>query len=195
MAGVTNSDRGRDTLTAVLSSFELRDVLRLDLAFGLIGAGAGVYAALDAPEVLSSVAGTTAQMFGVIVGLALAAVAVQSAFMNQAFLRKTKAIGRDPVRYLEPMLFTVALGVFGIVAVIVLSALSPTAPPAVLAVIAGLSGLFVAWTLGSMLYNLSSLISFVRLQADAADIPDDLDIITPRASPKPNDGRGDAAEQ
>lgn len=194
MAGVTDSDRRRDTLTAVLTSFELRDILRLDLLFGLIAAAAGVYAALDAPEVLSGVASTTAQTFGVIVGLALAAVAVQSAFMNQAFLRKTKAIGRDPVRYLEPMLFTVTLGVFGIVAVIVLAALSPTAPAAVLAVVSGISGLFVAWTLGSLLYNLSTLISFVRLQADAADVPDDLDILAPRPV-RSEDARRSAGDQ
>lgn len=173
----------RDSVISLLSRFELRSVIRLDLAFAFVGGACGVWVAFDNPTVLASTANTTAQAFGVIVGLALAAVAVQSAFMDQTFMRKSKMIGRDPVEYLAPMLFTVTVGVFGIVAVIVVSALSPEAPTPVLAAAAGAAGFFIAWTLGGLLYNLSTLISFVRLQSDAADVPDDSDVVTPISRP------------
>jgi hypothetical protein len=188
MDDVARSAEQRDSLIGALLEFRLRQVLRLDLAFAMAGGAAAAYAAIDDPKTLHSAVGPTAQAFGVIVGLALASVAIQAAFMNQPFLRKVKAIGRDPVKFLTPMLFTVTVGVFGMVAIIVLSAISPAAPSAVLGTVAGLAGFFVAWTLGSLLYNMSTLISFVRLQADAADIPDDFETLPTQTNRQPGNG-------
>jgi cytochrome bd-type quinol oxidase subunit 2 len=172
--------KSSDSLLSVLLDFKLSQILGLDLLLGIGGAGGAGYLALNHPESLRDAASASAQIVGVIVGLSLAGVAIQAAFFDQAFLRKSRSIGADPIRYLAPMLFTTTLGVLAALATIVVIAVPSTAPDWLLATSAGIAGFLVFWTLGSLLHNLTTLVSFVRLQADAADVSDDLPVLKPK---------------
>ena len=83
---------------------------------------------------------------------------MQAAFFDRAFLRKLPAIGRDPVSYLAPFLFTATIGVFAMLGLLVLAALPSAAPAAALGPVAGVTGLFAVWTLVSLLPCLSTLV-------------------------------------
>lgn len=156
--------------------FHLSEILRYDLAVGVVGGAAGVCAAFFAPESLSDGAAVVGTMVGVVIGAVIAGVAVQGAFLDQPFLRKLRAIGSDPVRHMAPFLFTAALGVVAALAIITLAFLPETAPTAVLAPVAGFAGLTSFWTLASLLPCLDTLVQFVRLRDDAAMIPDDIQV-------------------
>jgi hypothetical protein len=114
---------------------------------------------------------------GVVVGAVIAGISFQAAFMDQAFLRKLRAIDRDPVHYLAPFLFTALLGVVSMLLLIVLSALSPTAPRLAYALTAPPAGMLTAWTIASLIPGLSTLVQFVGLKMDALDVPDDIDVV------------------
>lgn len=156
--------------------FKLSEILRLDLLVGVAGAAGAVTLALVNPDALMRAVPTAATLVGVIIGAVLAGVAVQAAFMDQAFLRKLRAINRDPVRYLAPFLFTGVSGVVAMFFILIISAMTKDTQKAVLAVSAGLTGGATAWSLASVLPCLSTLVQFVGLKMDALDVPDDIDI-------------------
>ena len=154
--------------------FSLSEVLRLDFVVGLVGGGAAVWLALSRPAALQPVAGVAVGVVGVIIGAVIAGLSVQAAFLDQAFLRKVVAIGRDPVRYLAPFLFTAVIGVLAMLLLITLASLTPSVNKAVLGTVAGLTGFFTVWTVVSLLPGLATLIQFVGLKVDALDVPDDI---------------------
>ena len=156
--------------------FKLSEVLQIDLGVGVLAAGAAVAMALNEPAALLRAVPVAAGLVGVIIGAVLAGVAVQAAFMDQAFLRKLRAINRDPVRYVAPFLFTGVTGVFGMLGLIVLSTLSAEMNVAVLAVTGGFGALFTVWSLTRILHCLAVLVQFLGLKMDAIDVPDDIDI-------------------
>lgn len=156
--------------------FKLSEVLQLDFALGaLAGVSAFVMAWVE-PEALLRTVPVAAGLVGVILGAVLAGVAVQAAFMDQPFLRKLRAINRDPVHYLAPFLFTGAIGVFGMLGLVVLSAASKDTYVVVLGVVGSVSGFFTVWSMASILHCLAMLVQFVGLKMDAIDIPDNIDI-------------------
>ncbi|GAA3516575.1 hypothetical protein FHR32_000303 [Streptosporangium album] len=156
--------------------FKLSEVLQLDFALGVLAGGAAVSMALVEPEALLRTVPVAAGLVGVILGAVLAGVAVQAAFMDQPFLRKLRAINRDPVHYLAPFLFTGVIGVFGMLGLVVLSAMSKDTNVAVLAVTGTVSGLFTVWSMASILHCLAMLVQFVGLKMDAIDLPDDVEV-------------------
>lgn len=123
-----------------------------------------------------------------VVGAVIAGVAIQSAFLDQSFLRKLRAISRDPVSYLTPFLFTAAIGVFALLGLLVLSAMSATATTWVLASLGAFVGLFSFWAVASLLSGMATLIQFVGLRQDAIDVPDDIDIKPERRSTQASQG-------
>jgi hypothetical protein len=152
------------------------DVLQIDLFIGVAGGAGGLVLGLNYPAKLVGAVSVTAGVVGVVIGAVIAGVAIQSAFLDQSFLRKLRAIGRDPVVYLTPFIFTAAIGVFALLGLLVLSAMSPTANKAVLATLGALVGFFSFWAVSSLLPGMATLIQFVGLRQDAIDVPDDIDI-------------------
>ncbi|MBU8825819.1 hypothetical protein [Mycolicibacterium goodii] len=159
-----------------LRTMSVGEVLQIDFWIGLVGAGGGLYLGLNYPAQLIGAVSVTAGVVGVIIGAVIAGVAVQAAFMDQSFLRKLRAIGRDPVNYLTPFLFTTVIGVFALLLLLVLSAMTPTANVASVAIVGALVGWLSSWTVASLLPGMATLIQFVGLRQDAIDVPDDIDI-------------------
>lgn len=152
------------------------ELLQIDFWIGLVGAGGGLYLGINHPTQLIGAVSVAAGVVGVIIGAVIAGVAVQAAFMDQSFLRKLRAIGRDPVDYLSPFLFTTVTGVFALLLLLILSAMTPTANVASLAIVGTLVGWLSSWTVASLLPGMATLVQFVGLRQDAIDIPDDIDI-------------------
>lgn len=111
---------------------------------------------------------------GAITGLALAGLGIQAAFLDQSFLRKLRAIKRQPTRYLAPLLFTTTLGVFASLSVLILAGSPRTAPTGYVATVGAFTGFFSFWMLGSLLHNLTTLVQYVMLQSDASAVNDDV---------------------
>ncbi len=153
-------------------NFRASDVLRFDLLIGLLGCGGGIWLALASPKTLARVLPLAATIVGIVIGAVLAGVAVLAAFLDQSFLRKLRAINREPVRYLSPFLFTATLGVLAALFVLAVVALPKSTPTWVLATGAGVTGLFTFWTIASVIPNLNTLVQFVGLQYDASDVPE-----------------------
>ena len=161
-------------LRKALGSVTLGELLGVDLLVGLVGLGGGIWIGLEHPDRLNDLSGTLASVVGVVVGAVVAGIAVQTAFLDQSFLRKLQAIGRDPVRYLVPFIFTATLGVFAMLSLIVVGALiRETSAEWLAAGLGGAAGLFAFWTVASLLPGMATLIQFVGLRTDALDVPDD----------------------
>jgi hypothetical protein len=155
---------------------KLSELLQVDFFLGLLGGSASLTLALVAPDALLRGVAIAAGLVGVILGAVIAGVSIQAAFFDQAFLRKLRAIGREPVYYLAPFLFTVVIGVAAMLGLLVLAVLTPAAHPAVLGVAGGVTGFAVVWTIASLLPCLATLVQFIGLKMDALDVPDDIDI-------------------
>jgi hypothetical protein len=158
-------------------AFTPREIFRADFFLGVAGAGGAAAMAVIAPGALLRGVSVAAGLVGVIIGSVIAAVAVQTAFMDQSFLRKLRAINREPVRYLAPFLFTASISVFAMLGLIILSTLSDKSNVVLLAAVGSLTGLFTVWAIASLLYCLDTLIQFVGLKMDAVDVPDDIELI------------------
>jgi len=155
---------------------KLSELLQLDFWLGLVGGAGALAVALVEPTAILRTVAMTGELVGIILGAVIAGVAVQAAFFDQAFLRKLRAINRDPVRYLAPFLFTAVTGVVAMFGLLIMSTLSPESPPPLLGAAAGVTGFFTVWTIASLLPCLSTLVQFVALKTDALDVPDDIDV-------------------
>jgi hypothetical protein len=158
-------------------AFTPSEILRADLFLGVAGAGGAAAMAVIAPAALLRGVAVAAGLVGVIIGSVIASVAVQTAFMDQSFLRKLRAINRKPVRYLAPFLFTASISVFAMLGLIVLSTLSDKSNVVLLGAVGSLTGLFTVWAVASLIYCLDTLVQFVGLKMDAVDVPDDIELI------------------
>ena len=162
---------------------KVSEILQVDFLVGLAGGAGAVTAAIVAPAALLGTLGVASQVMGVVVGAVIAGVSIQAAFFDQSFLRKLRAIGRDPVVYLAPFLFTAVLGVVAMIGMLVLATLTATTRPPVLPVVGGITGFLTVWALASVLPCLATLVQFIGLKMDALDVPDDIDIqIKPKRS-------------
>ncbi|MEV4756018.1 hypothetical protein AB0J86_13020 [Micromonospora sp. NPDC049559] len=157
--------------------FKLSELLRVDLGVGVVFGATALTLSFIYPDAVLRAAPGAIGVVGVIVGAVIAGISFQAAFMDQAFLRKLRAIGSEPVYYLAPFLFTAVLGVLSMLSLIVMSAVSAKAPEALIALISTPTALVTAWTIASLVPGLATLVQFVGLKMDALDIPDD--IVTP----------------
>lgn len=153
--------------------FKASEFLKIDLLAGLLGGAGGALLGTLRPELLSSGLPTLAGLVGVVIGAVLAGAAIQSAFMDEKFLAKVHRIGRDPVTYLAPFLFTAVLGVFAALAVTALAFTSITAPGWWLGTISGVAGFFSVYTVVSLIPGLDTLVQFIGLKSLAAQVPDE----------------------
>lgn len=159
-----------------LRQLSLGEVLQVDFWIGIAGCIGGLVLGLKYPAQLLGAVSVAAGVVGVVIGAVIAGVAIQSAFLDQSFLRKLRAIKKDPVDYLTPFLFTTVIGVFALLSLLVLSVTTPTANTAALATLGAIAGLFSSWAVASLLPGMATLIQFVGLRQDAIDVPDDIDI-------------------
>lgn len=153
--------------------FRASELLSIDLLAAVGGGVGGALLGIHHPQLVASGLGTLSGLVGVIIGAVLAGAAIQAAFMDERFLAKVHRIGRDPVRYLAPFLFTAVLGVAAAVALTALAMTSVTAPGWWRGTITGLTGFLSLYTLVSLLPGLSTLVQFIGLKSLAAQVPDD----------------------
>lgn len=159
-----------------LRQMSLGEVLQIDFWIGLAGGVAGLVLALKYPGQLVGAVSVVAGVVGVVIGAVIAGVAIQSAFLDQSFLRKIRRINKNPVDYLTPFIFTTVIGVFALLSLLALSVVTATANVAALSTLGTLAGLFSCWAVASLLPGMATLIQFVGLRQDALDVPDDVDI-------------------
>lgn len=153
--------------------FKISEMVRIDLGIGAIfGLAALVLSFVNPESVLRSVAGAV-QIVGVVVGAVIAGISFQAAFMDQAFLRKLRIIGSEPVYYLAPFLFTAVIGVAAMIGLVIMSALSPETPKLIIAIVSTPTALLTMWTIASLIPGLATLVQFVGLKMDALDVPED----------------------
>lgn len=157
--------------------FRASELLGVDLFAAVAGGVGGALLGIYRPALVASGVGTVAGLVGVIIGAVLAGAAIQAAFMDERFLAKVHRINRDPVRYLAPFLFTAVLGVLAAVALILLAVTSATAPAWWRGTIAGVSGFLALYALVSLIPGLSTLVQFIGLKSEAAQVQDE---VTPR---------------
>lgn len=167
-------------LWAVLRKLSLGDILQMDFFLAAGGAVGALVLALNAPENLLSAVGVASEIVGVTIGAMIAGVAITAAFLDQSFLRKLKAIDRDPVDYLSPFLFTVAAGVAALLSLMVLSTVTTGAPTWLLASVGTLAGFFSTWSIASLIPVMGTLVQFVQLRMAAVDVPDDVQSLEQR---------------
>ncbi|MBO4239013.1 hypothetical protein [Pseudonocardia alni] len=154
--------------------FKLSEVFQVDLFVGaLIAVGALVLSLNDPGAVIQSVP-IMASLVGVVIGAVIAGAALLAAFLDQPFLRKIRAINKNPVRYLSPFLFTAVLGVAASISLVVMSTLSRDSNVALFATTATVTAFFSAWTIASLLPCLSTLVQFIHLKMDALDVDDQI---------------------
>jgi hypothetical protein len=182
--GMTGDSGVTSHLWVAIKAMGLGDVLRIDLVFGVLGLTGGLVLGLKRPGLLVDGVSVTAGVVGAVIGAVIAATAIQTAFLDQAFLRKLRAIGRDPVTYMTPFLFTTAIGVLALLGLLVLSTVSPTAPTWLLAPLGAVVGFFSTWAVASLLPLMGTLIQFVALRQEALDVPDDIDIKPAQPQPQ-----------
>lgn len=154
--------------------FNLSDMWRVDL---LVGAGGGIAAGVVAggsPQKVIDTAPWATAVVGAIIGAVVTGLSVQVAFLDQPFLRKLRAIGSDPVRFLAPFMFTAALGVISLLPTVIVANLNATTSTGVICTISAVAGFTAFWTVASVLPDLDTLVQFVRLKVDALDVPDDI---------------------
>jgi hypothetical protein len=166
----------RKVLRHLWDALDLRlsEVLQSDIVVGIAGGVTSLLLALKAPSALLRGVPIAAGLVGVVIGAVLAGVAVQTAFLDQAFLRKVRAIGRDPVRHVAPFLFTATIGVFSMLGILVLAVLEPSSNVWILATFGSVTGFLTVWTMTSLLSCLAGLVQFLHLRVDAIDVPDDI---------------------
>jgi len=151
---------------------DLSEVLRYDLYIGLAGGVLAGWLAWDEKHELGGVLSTASQLLGAVVGTAIAAFAIVTAFMDESFLRKVRMLGREPGYFVAPLAFTIAIGVVAAIAMIGLSALPATAPLLVRVALAAATGLFTIWTLASLLPNVKMLMQFLQVRFAASELRD-----------------------
>lgn len=163
-------------LWRALKQMSLGDVLQIDFWIGVAGLTGGLVLGLKYPERLTGSVSVVAGIVGVVIGAVIAGAAIQAAFLDQSFLRKLRAINRDPVAYLTPFLFTTVIGVFALLGLVILATVSPTAPSWFIGTLGAVAGLFSCWSVASLLPGIATLVQFVGLRQDALDVPDDIHI-------------------
>lgn len=163
-------------LRKVLGKTTLSEFFQLDLLIGVGGCVGGALLGALRPDNLLGATGVASQIVGVVVGAVIAGVAVQTAFLDQSFLKKLRLLKREPVEYLSPFIFTAVIGVAALLGIMVLSAMSPEAPRWLLGVMGGATALFSFWSIASILPALNTLVQFIELRDAAVDVPEDTDI-------------------
>lgn len=167
------------TIRSVIGSLRLKDILRTDLAVGVLGGIGAYWLAVHASKSLHNALPAAVALVGVVVGAIVAGTAVVAAFLNPVFLRKMRAIGEDPVAFLAPFIVSGVVGTTAALFAITLSALPPHTPSWLLNLIATITGFTVFYAIASMGPNLTTLIRLIRVQSDAAEVPDDIPVIQP----------------
>ncbi|MDX6308437.1 MAG: hypothetical protein QOI06_1483 [Nocardioidaceae bacterium] len=167
-------------LWGALRDLTMGELLQIDFWLALLGGAGALALALNEPSQALAPVGVASQVVGVIIGAVIAGVAIQVAFLDQPFLRKLRAINRDPIRYLAPFLFTTVIGVFALLGLMVVAAMTPDTPSWALVPAITVTAFFSVWSVASLLPGLATLVQFVGLRQDALDLPDDVDITPAR---------------
>jgi hypothetical protein len=146
------------------------EILRWDLAGGLLGGIGSGWLQAEHSGAASSALPVAAGIVGVVIGAVVGGVAIIAAFMDTDFIKKIHQINKEPGRYITPFVFTALIGVFGALLLVIDAALPASAPPGLKDVIAGIAGFLTIWTLLSVVQLLSTLMDFVALKGDAAEV-------------------------
>ena len=116
-----------------------------------------------------------ASVVGVVLGSVIAGIAIQTAFLDQEFLRKISAIGQRPMRYFAPFLYTALLGIGAITGLVILEVVSPSWPRVVIAAASGVTWFLAAWCVASLVPALAMVPQFAELKRIASERQDPAD--------------------
>lgn len=160
---------------ALMRALDLRlsEVLRLDLPMGLVGGIGGLYLALRDWASFSAVLPLSVGAVGVVIGSVIAGMALQTAFMDGAFLRKLREVEYSPLFFLAPLLFTGVGGVAASLFALVAATITDTASQWVHGPLGFITSFLSFWTLASLVPALATLVEFVELKNEASLVPDD----------------------
>lgn len=163
---------GTRHLTEVIVPMFRTSLRQWDFLASVAGACLFAYRAHEQPDTLSATLAVVSQAAGVSLSVVIAAAAILGAFMDQSFLKKVRAIGRDPITYLEPFVFTACLAVAVLVMALLLGQAAPRCSygAAVAALLVGGTGL---WSVFSLVPCLAMLVQFIGLKFAASAVPDD----------------------
>jgi len=151
-----------------LAGERLRPWAQFDFWLGAAAGGLFAWASWTHPEAALRPTSAALGLVGVVLGSVIAGVAIQTAFMDQEFLRKLNAIGTEPMRYLAPFVYTALLGVSAMTALLALSVATATWPRWLLGPMCGLAWFFTSWCVASLLPCLATITQFTELKAIAA---------------------------
>lgn len=162
---------GTKQLLADLSNEGLRPYAQFDFWVGIAAAATFGWAGWTHPVAALRPTSAALGLTGVVVGAVLAGVAIQTAFMDQTFLRTLHAIGRKPIRYLAPFLYTALLGIAALTGLVGLSVAHESWPSILLSGMLTVTWFFVGWAVASILPCLAMVAQFADLKMIAAQMP------------------------
>lgn len=143
-----------------------------EFGVAVIGGFGAAFLAYYLPSRLSSQTTFLESLDAAIMGAVIAAIAIVSAFMDESFIRKIHDIGKNPLRYVAPFMFTVLLAVVSLLTFFV-NGVMPDAIPQWVRVFLGFFTVgFSIWTMMSLVANLWTFAEFIGLRSDAAEVPD-----------------------
>lgn len=165
-------------LLHAFDGFKPSEVIRIDIILGVLTGAAAAFWIYKSPKGFSNVLPELIAVVGVMVGAVLSVLGIQIAFLDSVFLRKILAMGRSPVRYMLPFLFTICIGVISELVLILCIATSDISRFIAVS-LGGLAVFLSVWTIASLLLCLDTLVQFIELKKEAAFVPDDIELPEP----------------
>lgn len=163
---------GPKRLFASFDTLKPSDFVKSDFIIGLLFGGAAIWMAISSPERLERVVPWSIGLIGAVIGTVVAAAAILSAFLDQAFLKKLKRIESSPIPYFAPFIFTAFVCTMAALLLLVLGALPLSTPTWLRATTAGVTGIATGWGLASLLFALDALVGFLELRELAIELGD-----------------------
>lgn len=145
----------------------------ITLIVALAGAAGGAWLEHNNSAQIDSVTRVAASMIGIIIGAIVGGLAMMTRALDTQLLRKLKEIGQTPVaKFFSPFLTVILFGVLAGILLLALSGASSCMDTTWKTILGGAAGFFTLCTLAGLLPALGSLISYVALLEEAAQVPD-----------------------
>lgn len=134
------------------------------------GTAGGALVAVAEPAAVNGIVAAASALVGVVIGGVIAGMAILTAGLDTAFLRKLNQLPAEAEGYLAPFLATTAISIVAVVSLLVWGAVA-TVNNVVSGVVGGVSGGLVLWSLSSLIPALGTMVFFVGLRQDSTGGP------------------------
>lgn len=151
-----------------LAGERLRPWAQFDFWLGAAAGGLFAWASWTHPEAVLRPTSAALGLVGVVLGSVIAGVAIQTAFMDQEFLRKLKAINSAPIRYLAPFIYSALLGIGAMVGLLGLSVVTASWAQWLISLMSGAAWFLTVWCVASLLPCLAMITQLADLKSIAA---------------------------